>query len=145
MHIALQYIEPDGPMTEADDPYPAKNGDCQYDKTKAVTYVLSYHDVTKDSPDQLKAALNEGPVAVAIEADQKSFQLYTSGVITSGCGTKLDHGVLAAGYGTENGEDYFLVKNSWGNTWGDKGYVKIGAGKKNICGILSEPSRPEDK
>ncbi|MFN9902842.1 MAG: C1 family peptidase [bacterium] len=69
-----------------------------------------------------------------MEADQYTFQAYTSGVITSGCGTNLDHGVLAVGYGTENGQDYFLVKNSWGASWGDQGYVKIG--QNNVCGIL---------
>lgn len=71
-----------------------------------------------------------------------AFQMYTSGVITSGCGTNLDHGVLAAGYGDENGDEYFLVKNSWGADWGLGGYLKIGAGNNNVCGILSDPSYP---
>lgn len=83
------------------------------------------------------AALEHQPVSVAIEADQRAFQNYHSGVLTEGCGTKLDHGVLAVGYGTENGTPYFLVKNSWGPTWGDKGYIKIG--QNNVCGILSQP------
>jgi C1A family cysteine protease len=88
----------------------------------------------------MKAALNKQPVSVAIEADQMAFQAYTSGVITSGCGTNLDHGVLAVGYGTLNGEPYFLVKNSWGPSWGDQGYVRIG--QKNQCGILNAASYP---
>ena len=88
-----------------------------------------------NSADQLKAAIAQGPVSVAIEADRIIFWIYRSGVITSKlCGTNLDHGVLAIGYGTENGNDYFLVKNSWGASWGDKGYVKIGT--NNVCGIL---------
>jgi C1A family cysteine protease len=88
----------------------------------------------------MRAALGNGPVSVAIEADQMAFQSYTSGVITSGCGTNLDHGVLAVGYGTLDGEDFFLVKNSWGPSWGDQGYVRIGA--NNQCGILNAASYP---
>jgi C1A family cysteine protease len=88
----------------------------------------------------MKSALTQQPVSVAIEADQFAFQSYTSGVITSGCGTNLDHGVLAVGYGTLNGQDYFLVKNSWGASWGDQGYVRIG--QNNVCGILQAASYP---
>jgi len=95
------------------------------------------------SPDsegsQLRAALAKGPVSVAIEADQFAFQMYTSGVITHGCGKNLDHGVLAVGYGTESGQEYFLVKNSWGASWGDHGYVKIAP---NQCGITDSASIP---
>lgn len=97
----------------------------------------SYSDVTSKSPDQLKAALNKGPVSVAIEADKAVFQQYTGGIISGkDCGTSLDHGVLAVGYGSENGQEYFIVKNSWGSNWGDNGFVKLaienGAG---VCGI----------
>ena len=91
----------------------------------------------------LCAKRSNGPVSVAIEADRMAFQGYTGGVITgSACGTQLDHGVLAVGYGTENGQDYFLVKNSWGPSWGAEGYVKIGAA--NVCGILAQPSFPTE-
>ena len=67
-----------------------------------------------------------GPVSIAVEADKAAFQYYSSGVLDSlSCGQKLDHGVLAVGYGTEDGQGYFLVKNSWGPMWGDQGYLKI--------------------
>jgi len=78
-------------------------------------------------------------VSVAIEADQSSFQLYDGGVITSGCGNRLDHGVLAVGYGTLDGEEYILVKNSWGPSWGDEGYVRVAPDQ---CGITLSPSYP---
>merc|ERR1712147_454317 len=104
--------------------------------------VSSYNDVTPDrSGAALKAAVAKQPVSVAIEADRMAFQGYTGGVITgTSCGTQLDHGALAVGYGTENGEEYFLVKNSWGASWGESGYVKIGPA--NVCGIPQQPSSP---
>jgi len=88
--------------------------------------------VPQNNNAQLKAAVAKGPVSIAIEADQTAFQYYNGGIISSGCGANTDHGVLAVGYG--NG--YWIVKNSWGPNWGEKGYVRIadqaGAG---VCGI----------
>ena len=68
-----------------------------------------------------------------------AFQLYTSGVLTQNCGTLLDHAVIAVGYGNESGQDYFLVRNSWGSSWGDQGYIKIATSSTDsapgVCGI----------
>jgi len=144
MDNAFKYIEAKGLELESDYPYTARDGSCQYDASKANGKVADFVDVSPGNPDQLKAALAKGPVSVAIEADQFAFQAYTGGVITSGCGQMLDHGVLAVGYGTENGTEYFLVKNSWGASWGVDGYVKIGASKSNVCGILSAASYPTE-
>merc|ERR1740123_2782500 len=145
MDRAFSYSESHPLETESDYPYIAKSHGlfgCAYDKSKGVVAATTYHDVSHGSAGQLKAALNKGPVSIAIEADKTAFQQYKSGVLTgSGCGTSLDHGVLAVGYGTEGGQDYFLVKNSWGPTWGDKGFIKIG--QDNVCGILQQPSFPE--
>jgi len=142
MDYAFKYIETNPLELEADYPYTARDGSCHYVKTKGVGKVKSYADVTPNQVAALKAAVTQQPVAIAIEADQSAFQMYTSGVITKGCGTQLDHGVLAVGYGTENGVDYFLVKNSWGAGWGDQGYVKIGT--NNVCGILMAASYPTE-
>jgi len=85
-------------------------------------------------------------VSVAIEADKAVFQMYQGGIISStSCGTRLDHGVLVVGYGTEGTQDYWLLKNSWGPTWGEKGYFRIArdSGRGDgICGLQMEPSYP---
>ena len=95
----------------------------------------------------LKAAVAQQPVSIAIEADTAYFQSYSSGVLTSSaCGQNLDHGVLVVGYGAENGQKYWLVKNSWSTSWGDQGYVKIArsdsTNDKGVCGIAMQPSFP---
>jgi len=143
-YSAWDYFKTHEAETEGDYPYTSGNGGwstCEYDSSKGVTNVSSYAAVTSNDPDSLKAALVNQPVSVAIEADKLVFQFYTEGVITSSsCGTTLDHAVLAVGYGTEDGTEYFLVKNSWASTWGDQGYVKIGvASGSGICGINEEP------
>jgi len=106
--------------------------------------VTGYRDVEVDSEQSLMSALQGQPVSVAIEADQMSFQLYESGILTGSCGSDLDHGVLAVGYGTEGGTDYWRVKNSWGGSWGESGYIRIqrGQGPSGECGILEMSSYP---
>merc|ERR1712232_1145401 len=104
-------------------------------------------DVEADSDEALMEALAKGPVSVAIEADKQAFQLYQGGVLSSdSCGTNLDHGVLAVGYGTDGGKDYWKVKNSWGGNWGEEGYIRMERGGKfsklGECGILQMASYP---
>lgn len=146
MDYAFEYAESHPLMKEADYPYTGHHNlfsRCKYDASKGVGHVAGYKDVASKQVDQMQAALAIGPVSVAIEADKSVFQSYRSGVITSRlCGQKLDHGVLAVGSGTEDGEAYFLVKNSWGASWGEKCYVKIG--QDNVCGILDQPSYPTE-
>jgi len=107
--------------------------------------VTTYTHVTPNSYTDLQTAIVQQPISVSIEADTYYFQSYTSGVLTNAvlCGTTIDHAVVAVGYGQENGVNYFLVRNSWGTSWGDAGYVKIGADASNsgegVCGIQSGP------
>jgi C1A family cysteine protease len=149
MDNAFQYAIDNGMCTESEDPYSAKQGTCDTDCDKRAFY-SSCQDVTANNQQDLAAAVSQQPVSIAIEADTKAFQLYTSGVLTgSACGTNLDHGVLIVGYGTEDGQDYWLVKNSWSTSWGDNGYIKIGKSDSTndvgVCGIASTPSFPVAK
>ena len=145
MEGAFKFIIENGQCAASSYPYTAKDGTCH--SCSAVAHATSCYDVKPNDQLSLKAAVYKQPVAVAIEADTKYFQSYSGGVLTSSrCGTSLDHGVLAVGYGEENGQKYWLVKNSWGTSWGEQGYVKIGRSESTndagICGIAMDPSFP---
>ena len=101
--------------------------------------------VTSDNVTQMKAALAQQPLAVSLEADTAAFQTYSSGILSGpACGTTLDHAVLAVGWGTENGQEYWLIKNSWNTTWGDNGFIKLAitGHDAGTCGVQSEPLFP---
>ena len=148
MEGAFKYVIEHGQCSLSSYPYTSgtgQSGSCK--SCQPVVHVSSCSDVKPNDQISLKAAVAQQPVAIAIEADTRYFQSYSSGVLTSSnCGTTLDHGVLIVGYGTENGIDYWLVKNSWSTTWGDKGYVKIARSDSTndpgICGIAMDPSFP---
>lgn len=145
MDQAFDYIKKFGEETETDYPYEARDGKCRYKKAKVVANDTGYVDVTSGSEDDLQTAVATiGPISVAIDASQDSFQLYKSGVYDEpNCSsTELDHGVLAVGYGTQGNSAYWLVKNSWGTSWGIKGYIMMSRNKDNQCGIATAASYP---
>jgi cathepsin L len=144
MDQAFQYIISNGGInTEQAYPYTAMDGTCN--TTAQAVHAVSitgYTDVTSGDEDALAAAVAIGPVSVAIEADQACFQFYTSGILNDpSCGTNLDHGVLAVGYNKAGSTPYWIVKNSWGTSWGMNGYIEMALGV-NQCGINSQPSYP---
>lgn len=141
MDNGFEYIIKNGGITtEANYPYAEKQGQCDKTVSKDVQ-ISGYKDVPVGDEDSLMSAVAKGPVSIAIEADQMGFQFYHKGVFAGNCGKKLDHGVLLVGYGSENDQDYWLVKNSWGATWGDSGYIKLVRGKDQ-CGLADSASYP---
>lgn len=133
--------------SEEDYAYTAQRGSCSTDMCNSVVTLTGCVDVASGDQVGLRQAVVQQPVSIAIQADQFVFQHYTSGVITDdSCGTDLDHAVLIVGYGTEDGLDYWLVKNSWGSSWGDDGYVKILRTDREddvgVCGVAAQASYP---
>eukprot|EP00929_Paragymnodinium_shiwhaense_P020604 TRINITY_DN1367_c0_g1_i2.p1 TRINITY_DN1367_c0_g1~~TRINITY_DN1367_c0_g1_i2.p1 ORF type:complete len:338 (-),score=91.59 TRINITY_DN1367_c0_g1_i2:296-1309(-) len=151
MDNAFKYAETVAICTEDSYSYKAASGSCQASScTEGLPAkdVTGYKDVATNSKEDLMSAVAQQPVSIAIEADLPIFQSYKSGVLSGMCGAKLDHGVLVVGYGTDpDGGDYWKVKNSWGTSYGEEGYVRLkrGKGGSGECGILSQPSYPEVK
>ena len=148
MDYAFQYIKANrGIDTEASYPYDAEDEPCHFKRRDVGATDVGYMDIPEGDEHALKEAVAiHGPVSIAIDASQSSFQFYHSGIYDDpNCSsTQLDHGVLAVGYGTDpaSGRDYWLVKNSWSESWGDEGYIKIARNEGNVCGVASSASFP---
>lgn len=145
---AFKYMINNGQCSEASYPYKAGTtktaGTCQK-CSAAPVHFSSCSDVKPNDQVSLKGAVAKQPVSIAIEADTRYFQSYSGGILDSvECGTNLDHAVEIVGYGTENGIDYWNVRNSWSNTWGEGGYVRLkrtsSTNDPGICGLAIEPS-----
>ncbi|GMH23438.1 hypothetical protein Nepgr_025281 [Nepenthes gracilis] len=148
MELAFEFIKEKGGLTTEDNyPYKAEDGTCDDKKLNAPVVSIDGHENVPENDEDalLKAAANQ-PVSVAIDAGGSDFQFYSEGVFTGECGTELDHGVAVVGYGTTiDGTKYWIVKNSWGGEWGEKGYIRMQRGvssKGGLCGIAIEASYP---
>jgi len=153
MDNAFSWIKKNGGLCSEDE-YPYVSGETKTSgecvkscKLESCSELEGYVDVESSNEMEMMKAVSNQPVSIAIEADQKDFQLYKSGVFVGLCGTKLDHGVLLVGYGEENGLSYYKVKNSWSSSWGESGYIRLGRGSQynngaGQCGLLLQGSYP---
>lgn len=144
MNDGFEYIIKNGICPESDYPYTAKDGTC-YPCNSTPISVSSFKNVAPSNEAALQEAVYQQPVSVALEADQMGWHFYSGGVMDGKCGTNLDHGVLVVGYGTLNGKDYWKVKNSWGESWGEDGYIFLARNveaPQGQCGIAMQPSYP---
>jgi len=132
MPIAMAYGIREGVTTEKNYPYKAKAGKCEYSSSQALYHFKEWRAVNGTDKDMV-AALNEvGPLSVGVDATL--WQFYIGGIFSLICGKTLNHGVLLVGYGTHLGKEYWLIKNSWGESWGEKGYLRL-IREKDKCGV----------
>ncbi|KAF3657692.1 Thiol protease [Capsicum annuum] len=139
-------IENGGITTQENYPYIGKEQSCNTRKLKQHAVTISGYEKIAPNEESLQVAINKQPISVAIDASGYGFQFYSAGVYTGYCGHRLNHGVTLIGYDVEeNGEKYWLVKNSWGTKWGEGGYIKIKRGSndnRGTCGIAMQASYP---
>ena len=136
-----------GITSSANYPYTAREGTCKDSLYAGVSNISSVWQATPKSQAALLYAIDQGPAAITLDASSSTFQRYTSGIVnTRKCGTSLNHAVVAVGYGTWDKGYYYIVRNSWGTAWGNRGYINIaasGEGKIGVCGIQSYTYFPE--
>jgi len=141
---AFKYYEGKGAMAESKYTYTARNGTCKYSSSNTGVKSTGHKSVTSNDPSAMKSALAGRPLSVGVAADSSAFGNYKSGIFnSSSCGTSLDHATVVVGWGSSGGTDYWIMRNSWGTSWGEKGYMRLaivsGAG---ICGIQKDASYP---
>lgn len=144
--LGFNYTTTAGISLESSYPYKASTGTCESSKIKPVATNKGYTLLkTNDYGELMDAVANKGPVAISLAASSFGWQLYGGGVYSGNCGFDMDHAVQLVGYGEEGGKMYWLVRNSWGASWGEQGYIRIerfGDGKEP-CGVDKTPADGE--
>jgi cathepsin F len=137
---AYEYvIKAGGLEPETDYPYTAKDGKCKANSADFAAHITGYvwATKTKNETEMQVATLNVSPLSICVDAI--TWQTYTSGIITKNCGTALDHCVQISGWGVASGVEYWSIRNSWGESWGEEGYIRVER-NKNLCGVAMEPT-----
>ena len=142
---AFDYAYYNALETESDYPYRGVDGYCQYSSSRGKVNANTYSKVRRGSVSSMKGALKQGPVSISVQANQNSFMYYNGGILEySSCrGARLDHAILAVGVGNDGGDEYLIVKNSWGPSWGENGYIRLSiTGGYGACGCLDDDTIP---
>ena len=140
---AYNWVTYNNLCAEQEYPYVSKKHDCRQKCSNHTDIrVVQHVNIESSNDNAVMDALKRQPLVAAIDASELHF--YRSGIFTGNCGTNLNHAVLIVGAGVENGIDYYLLKNSWGVSWGERGYMKIARGKHKdgLCGLLLEVTCP---
>jgi C1A family cysteine protease len=146
MDEAFQFIIDNGGLTtEKNYPYTATDGDCNPGKeANHAASITGYEDVPANDEASLRKAVAGQPVSIAVDGGDPLFQFYKGGVLSGACGTELDHGIDAVGYGVGgDGTKFWVMKNSWGTEWGENGFIRMErdiADEEGLCGLAMQPS-----
>ena len=136
MTFGYKYLKDKGGMKSNDYSYVGVDQPCKEKEGQFVASVLKFVELPAQDPIALKNAVAQNVVSVAVDA--RTWFSYVGGIIKSNCENKLNHGVAVVGYGVEGGDKYWIIKNSWGSTWGEKGYLRVldtGKMDDGVCGI----------
>lgn len=139
MENAMTFLQNNGGVAlESDYPYTGEDGTCNFDKSKAAVQVTGYLNISSNETEIAQSLVELGPLSIAVHADP--WQFYLGGITNPWfCNGDLDHGVLLVGYGRGSSflvaeTDYWIIKNSWGESWGESGYIRLVRGS-GVCGM----------